>query len=77
MPRWASRITLEIINVKIERLRDISEEDAKAEGGLTCCGHCETPYRHGFEILWDSINGKKHPWADNPWVFVVSFRMVG
>jgi hypothetical protein len=90
MPRWASRITLEVVNVRAERLKDISEEDARAEGveKKRCqydldepCRHCK-PYCPAntiaqFKELWDSINGKKpgRAWADNPWVWVVEFKV--
>lgn len=78
MPRWASRITLQVTNVRVERVQEISEEDAIAEGvskhdGSVCIG--ET-HRAEFRCLWDSINGKKHPWASNPWVWVVEFKKV-
>ena len=73
MPRWASRITLEITSVRVERLQDISEKDAKAEGAepAECC-HA---HYHGFGKLWESINGPDS-WDANPWVWVVEFKRV-
>lgn len=87
MPRWASRITLEITGVRIERLQDISEEDALAEGiQPDPCGgfhtedgrhfHAADP-RESFGMLWDSVNEKRgFPCASNPWVWVLEFRRV-
>ncbi|HID3459572.1 TPA: hypothetical protein ACXE2W_002226 [Serratia marcescens] len=79
MPRWASRITLEITAVRVERLNDISEEDAKAEG-VAPSQHIITPpealYRVGFLKLWQSIYGEES-WRANPWVWVIEFRRVG
>tara|TARA_R110002094_G_scaffold54390_7_gene65607 strand:- start:3252 stop:3815 length:564 start_codon:yes stop_codon:yes gene_type:complete len=79
MPRWASRITLEVTGVRVERLQDIGEEGAKAEGvigedeaaaaGLTWY---DKP-RRAFRFLWESINGPGS-WDANPWVWVVEFR---
>lgn len=69
MPRWASRITLEITGVRVERLQDISEADAIAEGG--------TKYFNidWFGPLWASIYGVDS-WNANPWVWVIEFRRV-
>ncbi|WP_395490861.1 morphogenetic protein [Cedecea davisae] len=85
MPRWASRITLEITGVRAERLNDISQEDAQAEGmELTgwrptysdpdSGGDYETPYDN-FAALWESIYGEES-WQANPWVWVIEFRVV-
>jgi hypothetical protein len=84
MPRWASRITLEIAEVWVQRLQEIGEEDCRAEGicllKTNCDGECgQTPCgisRQPFMTLWDSINGKKHPWESNPWVWAVTFNRV-
>lgn len=82
MPRWASRITLEILDVRAERLQDISEEDAKAEGaeiqketpgGWVICGPRIGSYREGYRWLWEQINGAGS-WDANPWVWVLEFR---
>lgn len=79
MPRKACRILLEITAVRVERLNDISEEDAKAEG-LAPSQHIITPpealYRVGFLKLWQSIYGEES-WHANPWVWVIEFRHVG
>ena len=72
MPRWASRITLEITGVRVERLQEITEEDAISEGVLS--SDYDKTYRYAFSVLWDSINGKKYPWSDNPWVWVIDLR---
>ena len=88
MPRWASRITLEITAVRVERLNDISEEDAKAEGVkpagdmlpdypdtfLTPKGDFATA-KVAFQRLWQSIYDEES-WAANPWVWVIEFKQV-
>lgn len=80
MPRWASRILLEITAVRVERLQDISQADAIAEGVLSCerdldpDGNDYSPYEL-FSALWVSINGHDN-WAANPWVWVVEFKQV-
>lgn len=75
MPRWASRITLEITAVRVERLNDISEEDARAEGApAELCIIGEKHYM-GFRTLWKSIYGEES-WSANPWVWVIEFRRV-
>ncbi|UDM17881.1 hypothetical protein [Vogesella sp. XCS3] len=79
MPRWASRILLEIVSVRVERLQDISEADAEAEG-IDFLRHIpdadETlTARDLYECLWDGINGEGS-WAANPWVWVVEFKRV-
>lgn len=71
MPRWASRITLEITGVRVERLQAISEADAKAEGSSLVSGSYS--HRGWFRELWGEINGPGS-WEVNPWVWVVEFR---
>ena len=82
MPKFASRITLEVTDVRVERVQDISEEDAKAEGVGAQPHYFRGPepclqgssYRDGFRDLWDSIAKPGERWAANPWVFAVSFK---
>jgi hypothetical protein len=76
MPRWASRITLEIVQVRVERLQEIDDHDALAEG-VTPLGDTDGAAVAGFRKLWDSINGKRAPWKKNPWLWCVSFKVVG
>ena len=80
MPRWASRITLRVTAVKVERLQDISEEDALAEGvGIMDPHHPPPPiratYAEMYRDLWTSINGPGS-WDANPWVVAYSFERV-
>ncbi|EPU7029541.1 hypothetical protein ACVY1S_002337, partial [Salmonella enterica subsp. enterica] len=75
MPRWASRILLEITDVRVERLNNISECDAKAEGGPTECTLIGDKYFPGFRSLWTSIYGEES-WNANPWVWVIEFKRV-
>lgn len=81
MPRWASRITLEIVNVRVERLQEISGSDAKAEGiTMPLSQRCEfqseyAAYISAYRDLWDSINGKG-AWGLNPWVWAIEFERV-
>ena len=84
MPRWASRITLEVVSIRVERLQDISDKDAIAEGiqkadfGFVDCtekGNRVFSAKLGFEKLWNSINGPGS-WDSNPWVWRVEFKRV-
>lgn len=79
MPRWASRITLEITEIRVQRLQDITEEDAEAEGAdrARVIPSSESPqrYRNGFRFLWEEIHNKES-WQTNPWVWAISFRKV-
>jgi len=89
MPRWASRITLEITRVRVERLQEISEEDARAEGverDTEPCDHsrrsCEEigclgpTHRASYCALWEEIHGPGS-WGANPWVWVLEFKISG
>lgn len=85
MRRWMSRIALKIESVRIERLNEISEEDAKAEGAskeFECDiatfvggGKLNPTFYLGFKHLWESINGPGS-WAANPWVWVLTFKRI-
>ncbi|EBU7767851.1 hypothetical protein DK750_24075 [Salmonella enterica subsp. enterica serovar Rovaniemi] len=89
MPRWASRITLEIIDVRVERLHSISERDALREGlfqlpasgryclqpGMQYFGMASHSAKEVYSWLWASIYGEES-WAANPWVWVIEFKRV-
>lgn len=81
MPRWASRLTLTVTDVRVQRLQWVGEDDARAEGAeCTTFANVEPPkdgfpsYRSGFATLWESINGTGS-WKANPWVVAVSFTV--
>jgi hypothetical protein len=88
LPRALSRITLDVTRVRVERLQDITEDDARAEGvtpfAVNPEGDCWSDGKHrtAFEHLWGEINGwdgepnARAPWSSNPWVWVVEFRRV-
>lgn len=88
MPRWASRITLEVVSVRVERLGEITEGDAKAEG----CDDYADPFwrptpndpdsggypsaQRSFEFLWDEDHKRGPTFESNPWVWVIEFRRI-
>lgn len=79
MNRWASRLNLELTKVRVERLQEISEEDAKAEGAPlgVLPGVGPKRYRWGYRHLWNSLNLKRgFAWDTNPWVWVLDFKRV-
>jgi hypothetical protein len=92
MPRWASRILLEIEKIQVQRLSEVSERDAIQEGASfhDGAGVGHSGWRHdpnagfvfasgleSFAALWDSINEKRgFPWRSNPWVWSISFRKI-
>ena len=93
MPRWASRILLEVTDVRVERLQSISEEDARAEGVQALDSYMGEPGWYAadasnphatvsraavnaFACLWDKTGDGRHTWASDPWVWVVSFKVV-
>lgn len=84
MPRWASRLTLEVTDVRVQRVQEISNDDARAEG---VDRHELVPWPDGdpgtlgdedirrYRALWNEINAKRgHSWESNPWVWAISFR---
>ena len=79
LPAWASRITLEIVSVRVERLQDISDADAWAEGidagEALSMGCTDGAARAAYSALWERINGPGS-WDANPWVWVISFLRV-
>jgi len=89
MPRWASRLTLEISDVRVQRLREITVEDIRAEGlselplqggeagaWWGAAGKSWRGPRRAFEALWESVNGAGS-WDANPWVWAITIRRIG
>lgn len=84
MPRWASRITLEVTEVRVQRLQSISETDARAEGGyrsgvlwLFDGNHADGTARGAFASFWEELNGARGlGWDANPWVAAYTFRPI-
>lgn len=92
MPRVAARIFLKVENVRVDRLQDITEQDAMNEGANPMLfhlniheqidsshvfyDHAPAKFRTGFEYLWNKINGTRATWESNPWVWVVEFSRI-
>ncbi|MFT4175031.1 MAG: hypothetical protein QM627_00100 [Luteolibacter sp.] len=91
MRRWMSRITLEIVSIRVERLHEISEEDVIAEGvdpceallgsddimvGAVADNYQVSKPKARFILLWNKINGEKHSFESNPFVWVIEFKRV-
>jgi len=86
MPRWASRLTLEVTGVRVERVQDVNEEDIQAEGlaphsyagGVKLWSNPDNQFcsaQDAFSNLWDSLNAKRgYGWDKNPWTWVIEFR---
>jgi hypothetical protein len=83
MPRWASRIALEITDVRVQQVQDISDEDILAEGVAEYAASLKlsTSPRLAWIHLWEAINGKRcdgrYGWHRNPWVWAITFRTIG
>lgn len=82
MPRWASRLTLDVVEVRVQRLQDISEGDAAAEGiayhpaAKAIIDSSMWTWTAAFAAGWDAINGDRPgcAWKDNPWLWALTFR---
>lgn len=77
-PRWASRITLQVTDVRAERLLDVTEADAVAEGltVLDAIRRKVPTVRDAFSLLWDDLYADSLPWGGSPWVWAITFRRV-
>jgi hypothetical protein len=85
MPRAASRLTLRVTSVRVERLQEITDADAIAEGIVDARGtttlHADEPLSSqlphlAFRALWESLNAERAPWASNPFVWVIAFERI-
>lgn len=73
MPRWASRLTLRLTDVRVQRVQEITEDDAIAEGIPRAYPIAKVE----FQDLWDDINAERgYPWPSNPWVWALSFEVI-
>lgn len=77
MPRWASRITLDVTDVWVERIQEIDDDGAMREGMTATDGGVLSIRRHEFIALWNRLQDKRgFGWDTNPWVWVLTFRKV-
>lgn len=92
MPRWASRLSLSVTDVRVERLHELTRNDAIAEGipqmhgeavrlGLVDAAYSVDDWDNStsvenFANLWDKLNSERAPWKSNPWVWVVAFERI-
>ena len=82
MPRYHSRITLEITDIRVQRIQEITAKDCQHEG-ITVVGYpevnelCEGKYIQCFKNLWNTINSKRgYSWEVNPWVWAITFKLL-
>jgi hypothetical protein len=84
MPRWASRLTLTVTDVRVQRLQEITEADAIAEGVMASAplpGDPDPDWStvrgadENYALLWDDLNAKRAPWASNPWIVALTFTV--
>ncbi len=80
MPKWAARLWLRITDVRVDKVQNINEIDAIAEGAMAgdgCVPNVPLTRRAAFRILWDSINARRgYGWEPNPWVWCISFERI-
>jgi len=75
MFKWASRITLGITEIRVQRLQEISHEDITAEG--LGDGYTDIGWNYVYGQLWNKLNEKRgYGWSTNPWVWAISFKVV-
>jgi len=87
MPKWAARILLEIVEVRVEHLQDITDDDARAEGVIV--GEMQDAIINGepgravffnardaYAYHWNAINGARATWVSNPWVWALTFKRI-
>lgn len=74
MPKWAARIWLEITDIRVERVQEITEEQTSKEGIKRPCGwRFNINYKEQFSVVWNSLY---YSWSENPWVWVIEFKVV-